>query len=148
MEREADFNSISQEPPVQLSARELQARRFHPRSFGNNNKKKTPLREQVSRPPKSSVKLKPVVIPVHFLWSLILTIFCFFLIAPCWALYKTLRLRRMIERQELEAAGRLSHKIATVLIFSTILGVFVWIGILFCSVGLLIAGKLLASRAI
>ncbi|WP_233601870.1 hypothetical protein, partial [Corallococcus sp. AB038B] len=72
----------------------------------------------------------------------------FFLIAPCWALYKTVQLRRMIKQQESEAALQLSHKITTVLLFSTVLGIIVWVAILFCSVGLVITGKLLDSRAI
>lgn len=148
-EEDGDFHSIEQEPPQQLSAKELHAKRFQPRSFNNNDKsKKKPLRLQVSRPPKNSVKLKPEKIAVHFQWALILTILCFFIIGPIWALYKTIQLRRMIQREELEAATRLSNKIATVLIFTTIVGVFAWVVILFCSVGILLTGELLRAEAI
>lgn len=145
-----DFDSIRQESFAQLSAKDLQGKRFQPRSHNNNdkNKKKAPLRMQVSKPPKNAVKIKPTVIPVHFKWALILTILCFFLIGPCWALYKTSELRRRIQRQEVEAATRLSHKITTVLIFSTVVGAFAWVGILFCSVGILISGALLNGRLI
>ena len=146
-EQQENFNSLEQDLPAQLSAKELQTKRFQPRLI-NSPKGKIPLRLQTSKPPKNSVKLKPTVIPVHFTWALILTIFCFFTIGPCWALYKTIQLRRMIQRQELDAATRLSHTITTILIFSTILGIFVWVSLLFCSVGLLLTGKLLQANAI
>jgi hypothetical protein len=137
-----NFDSIQQDRPVQLSVKELQAKRFQPRLLNKTNNKKLPLRLQVSRPPRNSVKIKPEEIPVYFKWSLVLTILCFFIIGPCWALYRTYKLRRMIQRQELEAATHLSHRILTVLIFSTVIGVVVWIAILFCSVGLLLTGEL------
>ncbi|CAF4449625.1 unnamed protein product, partial [Adineta steineri] len=41
-----------------------------------------------------------------------------------------------------------SHKITTVLVVSTILGIFAWVAILFCTVGLLLTGELLAKEAI
>ncbi len=148
MDNENDFHPIDQDPPVQLSAKELHAKRFQTRNYNNTNKKKLPLRLQVSKPPKNAVKIKPEKIPVHFQWALILTILCFFIIGPIWALYKTIQLRRMIQREELEAAARLSHKIATVLIFSTIVGIFAWVAILFCSAGLLLTGALLKSGSI
>jgi hypothetical protein len=148
-EQNDDFNSIQQDPPAELSAKELHDKRFQPRLYNKtDNKKKLPLRLQVSKPPRNSVKIKPTSIPVHFKWALFLTIFCFFIIAPCWALYKTIQLRRMIEREELDAAARLSHKITTVLIISAILGFTVWVAILFCTVGLLLTGELLSSGAI
>jgi hypothetical protein len=143
-EQPEDFDSI-QDAPVELSAKELHAKRFQPRSHNNQNKKKTPLRVQASKPPQSSVKLKATGIDTHFKWALVLTILCFFIVAPCWALYKTFKLRRMIEQQELEAATRLSHRLSVVLLLSTIIGVVAWIAILFCSIGLLITGQLLAE---
>lgn len=148
-DEENDFHSIEQERPAELSVKELHAKRFQPRSFNNTNKnKRAPLRVQVSKPSKNSVKLKPEKIPVHFQWALILTILCFFIIGPIWALYKTIQLRRMIQREELEAATRLSHKIASVLIFSTIVGIFAWVAILFCSVGIILTGELLNAEVI
>jgi hypothetical protein len=146
IEENEDFDSIQKDPPAELSAKELHNKRFQPRLYNkNNNKKKPPLREQVSRPPRNAVKIKPAKIDIHFKWALILTISCFFIIGPFWALYKTFQLRRMIERQELDAATRLSQKISTVLVICTILGVFAWVAILFCSLGLVIAGKLIES---
>jgi ABC-type multidrug transport system permease subunit len=146
-EQHEDFNSIQQDLPAQLSAKELQAKRFQSKSYNQNNKKKAPLRLQVSKPPRNSVKIKPVVIPVHFTWALVLTIFCFFIIGPCWALYKTFKLRRMIQQQESDAAKRLSHKISSVLVISTILGIFVWVAILFCTLGLVLSAKIIESGA-
>ncbi|CAF0837099.1 unnamed protein product [Rotaria sordida] len=141
-----NFNSIQQSSPVPLSVQDLQPKQY--RSQANNTKKKTPLPSQTSKPPKDAVKLKPIEIPTHFTWALILTIFCFFIIGPCWALYKTFKLRQMIQRQELDAAERLSNKITSVLIVSTILGIFAWVVFLFCSVGLLITGKLLDAKVV
>jgi len=143
-EHQENFNSIEQDLPVELSAKELQTKRFQPRSL-NKTKGKVPIRSQTSKP-ANSVKLKPAEIPVHFTWALILTIFCFFIVGPCWALYRTRQLRQMIQRKELDAAKRLSDKITTVLIFSTVLGIFLWVAFLFCSVGLLLTGKLLAEE--
>lgn len=147
-EQQDDFHSIRQESFVGLSAKELQTKRFQPRLNNNVNNKKKPMRVQVSKPPPNAVKIKPAVVPVHFTWALVLTILAFFLIGPCWALYKTIQLRRMIEREEAEEALRVSHKIQTVLIFSTFLAVIVYVAALFCSVGLVITGSLLQSRLI
>ena len=135
-----DFNTIEHDPPVELFAKELQDKRFQTRS--NNTQKKDPLKVQVSKPPKNSVKIKPQEIKTHFKWALILTIFCFFVIGPCWALYKTFKLRRMIEQQELKAAEHLSNKIASTLLISTIVGVFLWISFLFCTFGVVAVAKL------
>ncbi|UJR37704.1 hypothetical protein I4U23_030399 [Adineta vaga] len=121
-----NFDSINRISPVQLSPKELQAKRFQSHSH-TDQKKKSPLREQTSKLPKNAVKLKPPVIAVHFTWALVLTILCFFLIGPIWALYKTIQLRRMIQREEFNAAERLSHKITTVLTILTVLGVFAWV---------------------
>ncbi|CAF0800583.1 unnamed protein product [Adineta ricciae] len=142
-----NFDSLSQRSPVQLSAKQLHAKRFHSHS-SHDQKKKPPLREQVSKTPKNAVKLKQAAIPVHFTWALILTISCFFLIGPIWTLYKTIQLRRMIERREVDAAARLSHKITTVLTILTVLGAFAWVAILFCTVGLILTGVLLQKKLI
>ena len=125
--------------PVELSVKDLQTKKSH------NNKKK-PLPIQTSNPPKNSVKIKPIRIPIHFTWALILTIFCFFVIGPCWALYKTSELRRLIAAKEFEVASRLSSKISAVLVISTVIGVFAWVAILFCSAGLLLTGTLLLKN--
>ena len=149
-ERPDNFHSIHQESFTQLSAAALQAHQSQQQRFNNknqNNKKKL-MRMQVSKPPKTAVKLKPTVVPVHLTWAIVLTILAFFLIGPCWALYKTFKLRDMIRRQEAEAAARLSHKITTVLVVCTALAAFVYVAILFCSVGLVLTGKLLDARVI
>lgn len=145
-EQHEGFDSIHEEKPVPLSAKELHAQRFQPRS--NKNQKPPPLRLQTTRPPPNAVKIKPEGIPTHFTWALVLTILCFFVLGPIWAFYKTYTLRRMIEREEIDAATRLSNRIQTVLIISTIIGIFAWVAILFCSVGLLITGKLLQAELI
>lgn len=148
-DQQNDFHSIRQESFAQLSAKELQAKEFERRfKSKNNNYKKKPLRLQVSKPPKNAVQIKPAVIPVHFTWAVVLTVLAFFLIGPIWALYKTIQLRRMIERQEVEAASHLSHKITTALVVCTILAAFIYVAILFCSLGLVITGKLLDSELI
>ncbi|CAF0782759.1 unnamed protein product [Rotaria sp. Silwood1] len=145
-----NFDSIRQDSAVPLSVRNLQADKYRSQSNNNNNnnRKKPPLPLQTSKPPKNSVRIRPIEIPTHFKWALILTIFCFFIIGPCWALYKSLKLRGMIQRQELDAAERLSNRIQSVLIILTILGIFAWVVILFCSVGLILTGKLLDAKAI
>jgi hypothetical protein len=140
-EQHGKFRSI-QKPPVELSVEDLKDKKF------DNNNKKKPLRLQVSKPPKNSVKIKPFNISIHFKWALILTILCFFVIGPCWALYKIRELRRMIARKEFEEATRLSNKISTVLLVSTIIGVFAWVSFLFCSAGLLLTGVLLKKKFI
>ncbi|CAF0860937.1 unnamed protein product [Rotaria sp. Silwood1] len=133
----------TQRSPIELSAKDLHVKKSH-----NNNKKKIPLRLQTSKSPKNSVKIQPSRINVHFTWALVLTILCFFVIGPCWALYKTYELRRMIKRQDFEEAARLSSKISTVLLISTIIGAFAWMTFLFCSIGLILTGILLKNNYI
>lgn len=145
-ERFENINVIEQDPPTPLSVQDLRNKRFQSRP--TQQSKMTQLRLQNSKPPKNAVKLKPEKISVPFKWALVLTILCFFTVGPCWALYKIFTLRRMIRREELEAATHLSSKITSVLIVSTILGIFIWVAILFCSVGLLLTGQLVSSNAI
>ena len=140
----ADHDSI-EEAPSQLAPKDPTDQRFQPRS---DKGKKKPLRPQVSKPPPNAVKIKPETIDVHFVWALVMTILCFFIIAPCWALARTFRLRRLIERGELEDAKRLSNRISTALMYSTIIGIFAWVAILFCSAGLMLTGALRKSNVI
>ncbi|CAF2561695.1 unnamed protein product [Rotaria sp. Silwood2] len=133
----------TQNSPIELSAKDLQVKKSY-----NNHKKKTPVRLQASKPPKNSVKIKPSPINIHFTWALILTISCFFVIGPCWALYKTYELRRMIKRKDFEAAECLSNKISAILLISTIIGAFAWTAFLFCSAGLILTGILLRKNYI
>lgn len=130
------------DPPLVLSAKDLSVKKSH------SHKKKNPLPVQKSRPPKNSVKIKSKYPVVHFTWALILSILCFFIIGPCWALYKTYELRRMIKDEELEAAQHLSTKITTVLLVSTVIGAVVWLGLLFASAGIMLTGFLLEKNFI
>ena len=121
---------------VPLSAEDLVKNEY------SKNKRK-PVRVQQSKPPKNAVKIKETKIAVHFTWALVMTILCFFTIGPCWALWKTGEVRRLIQEKKSDDAAKLSNRISTVLVLSTILGVFAWVSFLFCSVGLLLTGKLL-----
>lgn len=132
----------TQNPPIELSVKNLQHKKSH------SNKKKKPLLLQTSKPPRNSVKIQPLKIPIHYKWALILTILCFFVIGPCWALYRTRELRRLIAQKEFETASRLSNQISAVLVISTIIGVVAWVSFLFCSVGLLLTGALLKKHMI
>ncbi|CAF0822172.1 unnamed protein product [Adineta ricciae] len=129
------------DPPFELSAKNLQVKKAVP------HKKKNPLRIQTTKP-KNSVKLRPTKIPNHFTWALVLTIFCFFVIGPCWALYKTFEVRRMIADKDFDGAHRLSSRISSTLLISTIIGVFAWVCFLFASAGILITGVLLKNKFI
>lgn len=130
-----------QHSPLELSVKNLDEK-------NTQNKKKKILRTQTTKNPKNSVKIKQGKIPVHFTWALVMTITCFFVIGPCWALYKTSELRRLIAAKEFEEATRLSSKISSTLVISTIIGVFAWVCFLFCSVGLILTGILLNKKFI
>lgn len=97
---------------------------------------------------KNTIHIRPQSISSHFKWALILTVTCFFLIGPCWALYKTFEVRRLIVRKDLDEAHRLSTKISVMLIICTVIGAFIWVSVLFCSVGLLLTGFLLNKNFI
>ncbi|UJR08529.1 hypothetical protein I4U23_012792 [Adineta vaga] len=129
------------DPPFELSAKNLQAKK------SRSKPTKKFLKIQTTKP-KNSVKLQPTKIPDHFTWALVLTISCFFVIGPCWALYKTFELRRLITQKDFEAAHRLSNRISSTLLISTIIGVFAWVCFLFASVGLLLTGVLLKNNFI
>ena len=92
---------------------------------------------------KNWVKVRPKPIATHRTWALALTIFCFFLLGPCWALWKSTEIRRLLKEKDFEGAERLSNRVADVLITSSVMGGFAWVAILFCSAGLLLTGKLL-----
>ena len=128
----------SRNPPVELSVEH-----FKPKKSSVKSKKKPTLRLQKSKPPKNAVKIQPKQISIHFRWALILTITCFFVIGPCWALYKTRQLRRLLAESEFEKASQLSSKISSTLVISTIIGCFAWVSFLFCSIGLVLTGFLL-----
>ena len=141
----SDMDSI-EDIPCQLSPSDLHAQRFQPRSKSYGKKK--PLRQQVSRPPPNAVKIKHEPIDTHFQKALWMTIACFFLIGPCWALWRSFRVGKLVENHDLEAADKLSHRISTVLMVSLILGIIVWVAILFCSVGLIISGLLIRAKVV
>ena len=116
-------------PALQLSVQALKSPKSHP-------------------PASNAVKIRPKSIPIHFKWALILTVTCFFVIGPCWVLYRTMELRRLIAQADFDRAHRLSSKMSVILMISTIIGVFIWVSILFCSVGLLLTGFLLNKNYI
>ena len=135
--------------PAELSAKGLAAQQQQSSSrFNKTNSKKSTKHHAKPLAQKHYVKIKPTEINTHFVWALILTISSFFLIGPCWALYKSIQLRGKIRRQELEGAEKISNKIATALLISSIFAAIAWIAILFCSVGLVLAGKLLDSGVV
>ncbi|CAF1041901.1 unnamed protein product [Rotaria sordida] len=146
-EHEPSFNSL-QDTSLPLSVNELTSKRVQQQPPDHYRKQKKQLPLQESKPPKNAAKLRPRTVDTHFVWALVLTIFCFFIIGPCWALFKSRQIRLMIKRNELDRAERLSARVYTGLVMSTVFGVFIWVAILFCSVGLLIAGKLLDSKLI
>ena len=147
MRKTTEEKDSIEEIPWQLSPSDLDREHFQPRSTTRGVKKK-PLREQVSQPPRNAVKIKNEPADPHFCAALWLTITCFFLIGPCWALWKSFRVRRLVREGEHEAAEKLSHRISTVLMISLILGIFAWVGILFCSLGLIISGAMLRARLV
>lgn len=111
--------------------------------------KAAPLSNSVANvPEKTGVKIRAEPVQSHARRAGILTLLCFFTVGPCWALYKSFEVRRLLARGETDAAQRLSNQIGTVLLISTIIGGIVWLGILFCSVGLLLTGKLLLMKFI
>ncbi|CAF3334476.1 unnamed protein product [Rotaria sp. Silwood2] len=145
-ELESSLNSL-QDTPLPLSAKELAVKRVQQQpNQHHKQQKRLPLQE--SKPPKNAVKIRPRIVKTHFSWALVLTILCFFIVGPCWALFKSRQIRLMIERNELDRAELLSGRVYTVLTLSTVCGVIVWFAILFCSVGLLITGKLQDSGLI
>ena len=103
---------------------------------------------QPAKQPKNFVRIIPTVVKDHFKWALIMSVSCFFLVGPCWALCKVYEVRRMIEASDVKGATHLSSRIASVLMLSTIIGVIVWVAILFCSAGLLLTGQLLKFGSI
>jgi hypothetical protein len=92
---------------------------------------------------KQTIKFKAEPIAIHFQWALFLTITCFFIIGPCWALYRTFQLRQLIRDGKFDAAGHLSNRISDTLFLCSIIGAICWLAILFCSVGIIVVGLLI-----
>ena len=67
----------------------------------------------------------------HQTWALASSVFCFFLIAPVIAYYHSRRVAAMKQNQELERAKKLSDHISSLLMFSSIVGIIIWVAILF-----------------
>jgi hypothetical protein len=121
----------------ELNQREKFAKRFKPTNLKQNKYEK-----------KSSAASKSVVRPLcakdieeHRLWALASVILCFFLIGPCVALYHSLRIRVMKNNQELTRAKLWSDRVNNILIISNIIGIVVWIALLFVIGVLLVMGK-------
>lgn len=94
---------------------------------------------------KNSVQVREQPVETHFAWALTLLILCFFILGPIWAFIQTFRVRRLVREERTEEAERLSQKVASILCFSTVVGIFIWVAILFCSIGLLLTGVLVRS---
>lgn len=135
MKKTKDMMSNSSHP-VQVSSE------YFTRKEITNGKKKGAVIQQ--KPTlKDSTKMEEKKIPIHFHWALMTSVCCFFTIGPCWALYKIGEVRRLIKTNQTDDASRLSNKISTILLISSMFGGFIWVSLLFCTVGLLLTGKLL-----
>lgn len=114
-------------PWNELSEKEKFAKRFKPRNLKRNN----PSRKQTSKHVSIVRPLQADDIKEHRIRALLSTIFCFFLIGPCIALYHSRRIRKMKENGELARAQAWSERVWNFLVISNIIGIIVWIGILF-----------------
>lgn len=92
--------------------------------------------------PKSATiqPLRAEDIKEHRLWSILSLIFCFFLIAPCFAFYHSRRIRKMKKNQEIARAAMWSDRVGNLLIISTIIGIVLWVAIIFVIAALFIMG--------
>ncbi|CAF1108897.1 unnamed protein product [Didymodactylos carnosus] len=127
-----------------LSDEEKQRKRFQQ----SPKKQTTTSQRKYLQPTPQTQPLIASDIKEHFIWSLVLTILCFFLIGPIFSLFYSRQIRRMKQNEDLKNAQILSHKSSVILMISTILGAVIWVAVLFCSVGLLLFGKLKDSNII
>ena len=121
-----------------LTEKEKFAKRFQPTNLNQNNqsnkKKRSPL-------PSTTVQtLRADEIKEHRWWSIISLIFCFCIIGPCIAFYHSRRIREMKNNQELTRAKIWSDRVGNILIISTIIGIVLWVAVIFVIAVLLIMG--------
>jgi hypothetical protein len=84
--------------------------------------------------------LRPEHIKDHRCWALFSCILCFFIVGPAIALYHSGRIRKMKDDDELMRAKSWSHRVSNMLIISNIIGLIVWVAILFVLGVLLLMG--------
>jgi hypothetical protein len=114
------------------------AKRFNPTNIKQNKQSNAPKRSSTA-----AVIVQPLRadnIKEHRIWALVSLIFCFFLIAPIVAFYHSRRVRQMKTNQELTRAKLWSDRVANILVFSNIVGVIVWVAIIFVIAVLCILG--------
>jgi hypothetical protein len=124
----------------ELNEKEKLAKRFKPTNLKRNNQFKH--EKQPSSASSTIVRpLRAKDIKEHRLWAFASLILCFFLIGPCFAYYHSRRIRVMKNNQELTRAKTWSDRVNNILIISNIIGIVVWIAIIFIIAVLLIMGK-------
>lgn len=132
------ISTITNEPN-EVSSNELTGKvRFAQRFKPTNLKRNAPSTK--SKPVSIVRPLQADDIKEHRWWALGSTILCFFLIAPCIALYHTHRIRTMKENGELTQAKTWSDRVNNLLIVSNIIGIVIWVAVLFVVGVLLIFG--------
>ena len=136
------ISTITNEPDGissnELTEKEKFAKRFKPSNFKRNTPSKPS--KQITKHPSIVRPLQAADIKDHRWWALASTILCFFLIAPCIALYHSHRIRTMKESGELTRAKAWSDRVNNLLVVSTIIGIIIWVAVLFVVAVLLILG--------
>lgn len=137
----ATISTINIEPQptvsIELTEKEKFANRFQSKSSkktNQSNNKKSSSTGPTVRP------LRADDIKEHRLWSILSLIFCFFLIAPCFAFYHSRRIRMMKQNEELTRAQLWSARVGNTLIISTIIGIILWVAIIFVLAVLFVMG--------
>jgi hypothetical protein len=123
---------------AELNEKEKFAKRFKPTNLKRNNQSK------YKKQPSSSTLVQPLRaddIKEHRLWAFASLILCFFIIAPCIAYYHSRRIRVMKKNQELTRAKVWSDRVNNILVISNIIGIIIWVAIIFVIAVLLIMGK-------
>jgi ABC-type multidrug transport system permease subunit len=122
--------------PTELTGKEKFDKRFKPSNLKQNDQKPTPATKNIVQP------LRADDIKEYRLWALISMIFCFFLIGPCIAFYHSRRIRQMKNNEELTRAKLWSDRVNSILIVSYIIGIVIWVAIIFVIVVLFIFGAI------
>ena len=116
--------------PTNLNEKEKFEKRFQPTKVKQNNQSNHHNRTP-SQPATTEQPLRADDIKDHRLWALASSILCFFIIAPFIALYHSRRIRKMKNDQELTRAKLWSGRVSNMLIISSIIGIVIWVAILF-----------------
>ena len=117
------------------------AQRFKPSSLKpnkqSNNQKQTPSSSSSSN---NEQPLRADDIKDYRIWAIVASIIFCFIIAPFFALYHSRRIRKMKNNEELNRAQQLSGRVSNILVISSIIGIVVWVAILFVIAVLFIMG--------